>query len=525
MDTVKLPLPYRLGLPKRFSSWRLNQPESVLRIVDAEVRFPVLNAPVGAGKSLTIAAALQLLGGKSVYLTSTNTLLKQLEEFYELGWVKVIGQGNYDCKLDPTVKVDLGVCHAGEPCDLKYNGCYYFDAVRLATSMTTSVTFTNYAWWLAHNRYGEGFPPIDNLILDEAHAAPDELADFLSCDVTKEQVNTLLGRYEPPNEMRYVIVWAHRHATELLGAIESIKLRARSSMDARRRLRAMKNLHSKLARLAEAKPEDWVMERGPRGWRFDPVWPGPYRELLFRETKKVIFVSATIRPKTLELLDIKKEEYEFHETPSTFPVSRRPVIHFTGDPRVALTHRADDALLRLWVTRIDNLIRRRLDRKGIIHCVSYARRDYLVEHSRFRQHFITHESGQQIAAVEAFKTAKAPAIFLSPSATTGLDFPYQECEFQIIAKVPFPDQRSKILIARTKRDPEYGMYLTCLDIVQATGRGMRAPDDQCETFIVDDQWQWVKGKYKKFLPRWFLEACKRTEFVPNPPPKLAKRKS
>jgi hypothetical protein len=35
----------------------------------------------------------------------------------------------------------------------------------------------------------------------------------------------------------------------------------------------------------------------------------------------------------------------------------------------------------------------------------------------------------------------------------------------------------------------------------------------------------VKGKYKKFLPKWFLEACKRTEFVPNPPPRLKKRKS
>jgi Rad3-related DNA helicase len=187
---------------------------------------------------------------------------------------------------------------------------------------------------------------------------------------------------------------------------------------------------------------------------------------------------------------------------------------------VALTYRSSDAVLKLWLARIDNIIRRRLDRKGIIHCVSYARRDLIIRNSRYKDLMLTHDSGEQAVAVEKFKSADPPRIFLSPSATTGLDFPYDQCEYSIVAKVPFPDQRSKILKARAKGDPEYAMYLTMLDVVQASGRGMRAVDDSHETFIVDDQWGWFHKKFRRFAPAWFLESCRRTESIPNPPPKL-----
>lgn len=132
----------------------------------------------------------------------------------------------------------------------------------------------------------------------------------------------------------------------------------------------------------------------------------------------------------------------------------------------------------------------------------------------------THDSGEQAPAVQRFKDSRPPAIFISPSATTGLDFPYSTCEYQIIAKVPFPDLRSKILKARAKKDTEYPFYLAMLDVVQAAGRGMRAADDQCETFIVDDNWGWFARRYKHFAPAWFWEAVRRTDRILDPPLKL-----
>jgi hypothetical protein len=40
--------------------------------------------------------------------------------------------------------------------------------------------------------------------------------------------------------------------------------------------------------------------------------------------------------------------------------------------------------------------------------------------------------------VATFKRRKAPAFLVSPSMTTGWDFPYDQCRWQIIAKVPIP---------------------------------------------------------------------------------------
>lgn len=530
VDVVILPPPRQLGLPKRFREWRAGQSRAILRIIDSDKRFFATVRPTGSGKTLDIAAALRLLGGKSVWLTSTRTLADQIarELGSRLGYTDVRGQSNYECAIDPPYTVDLGPCHAGMRCDLRLSGCTYFDRVRDARASATAVTVSNYSWWLAQNTYSEPFPAIDTLVLDEAHTAPDELAGFLSCELTESAVKSLLHGYEPPETGWHR--WAHERALALEAELEILKVKARTERKARETFRAGKNLLAKLQRLSQAENErGWVIEKSTRWmrrtkqtiWRFDPVWPGPYAEMLFQEAPRVIFVSATMRPKTLELLNLKPRHYEFYETPSTFPVSRRPVIHFTGEPRVALTHRSDDGVLRLWLTRIDNIIRRRLDRKGIVHCVSYVRRDFLLRNSRYRDIFVIHASGEQAPAVTEFKNAEAPRIFLSPSATTGLDFPYDECEYQIIAKVPFPDQRSKILKARSRRDPEYPMYLTMLDVVQAAGRGMRAADDRCETFIVDDQWQWFHRVYSRFAPAWFLEACRRTETIPDPPPKLA----
>lgn len=522
LSLMRLPSPNKIGLPKQYSEWREGQSSSILRLIDSPKRFVALVQPTGSGKSLTYASYLKLAGGKSVILTSTKSLQDQIQrDFSSLGYSDVRGQSNYPCVIDPPLTVDLGPCHAGLSCDLKRGGCPYYDAV--AEGKRSAVTVTNYSWWLHTNAYGEGFPPIDTLILDEAHAAPDELADFLSCEFSREHVKRFLSGYAPPPTKWNN--WAAEQAVALEGELEHAKYRALTNKKERRNLRTAQSMLLKLHRLAKAEEGDWVVEEEKRGWRFDPVWPGPYSEMLFRQTPKVILVSATMRPKTLALLNLKPEDYDFHESPSTFPISRRPVYFFVGQPRLAITHRSDDSVLRLWLARIDNILRRRLDRKGILHCVSYARRDFILRNSRFADHMLSHDSGEQAKVVERFKAARPPAFLLSPSATTGLDFPYQEAEVSIIAKCPFPDQRSKILKARAKKDPDYAIYLTCLDIVQASGRGMRAADDQHEVFIVDDQIQWLISKYRRFFPEWWLEAVRRIETIPDPPKRLDSRNS
>jgi len=507
---MKLPPPDKLGF-KGYTHWREHQEASIIHMVDSPKRFSVLCQPVGAGKSLTVAAYLKLMGYSAMYLTETKALQKQIiEDFTSLGWTDIRGQGNYECVVDPPYTVDMGPCHEGTHCPgIKEEWCTYWGAVGKAHRAQFRIS--NYSWWL-HNQ----FPPIDCLVLDEGHSAADMLSEFLSAVFTQDHVKRFFHNDAPPIGGGWAH-WAARRTRELEEDTKQLKVQARGNKRLRRDLRTARTLMLKLLRLGVAKESEWVVEKVNRGFRFDPVWPAPYRELLFREIPKVVLVSATIRPKHLEILGIKPEEYDFHETPSTFPVTRRPVYCL---PSVRLSYRSTPSELRVWQARMDAIATGRADRKGLIHAVAYHRRNSILGGSRHRDRFVTHESGQQESALARWFSLpeSSGAIFVSPSATTGLNLIGSLCRFIIWAKVPFPDRRSLILKARSKIDPEYPMLMAAQDMEQGTGRAMRAEWDWCEVFINDDMFRWFVVKFRKFFTTAFLASWDRYKNVRHLPP-------
>ena len=139
---------------------------------------------------------------------------------------------------------------------------------------------------------------------------------------------------------------------------------------------------------------------------------------------------------------------------------------------------------------------------------------------------LVNDSNNTRTTVERFRRAAPPSVLVSPSLTTGWDLPAEDCEYAIIGKIPFPDTRSPITRARTEEDEDYGPYTAMQIIVQASGRGMRSAEDQCEVFILDENWRWFWPKYKTFAPKWFAESVRRRPplTIPNPLPKLISTK-
>jgi len=540
MTTIALlPAPADIGLPEKFDQWRKGQAEAVLRVMDTDKRFIVLGMPTGFGKSLAYMAA-GVLGDPTVFLTSTKGLQSQLvEDFSESGLVDIRGMGNYPCReandgiftvRDKPVlaSCDEGPCLAGWKCPYAEDGCHYFDSRRLAA--TSPLTVTNYSYWMSING-GErkddraAFPlgQRGRLVLDEAHAAVDELGGYLAIEVGYWEIEGVLGRGWPSTSvMEEWRTWAGTLAQECVRKVEQLSSEIRMGVANNRkglsRFRELKDLGRRLFAIAGMKGE-WVNEesrdrRGRRVVRFDPVWPGSYSETaLFLNIPKVVLTSATIRPKTLDLLGVKPNEYEFIEYPSSFPVSNRTVVWV---PTVRVRYDMDPGHTRQWVAKIDAIIRNRLDRKGVIHTVSYSRRDYIFKYSEFANRMLSHDAGGLQDCVRRFRESGPGTLLVSPSAGTGFDFPGDDCRYQIIGKVPFPDSRSKVLQARQERDKDFFAYVAAQSIVQMAGRGVRSVDDWCETFIIDDNWQWFINKYKGFMPRWFTAACRKSTMVPEP---------
>jgi len=517
-----LPSPQALGLDK--PGWRVGQDRALWDLLNCDKRFFALVQPVGSGKSITYTAYSILQGGRWLFLTATRSLQTQIMRDLEKlrTWIDVRGQSNYVCLADEPRPVSEGMCHAGVQCDLRASGCTYYDRVRQAANFNV---VTNYSWWLHNGAYGQSIGEFDGMVLDEAHHAPDELSAFLGVYVSEWELQNLARAGRVPTSSTWQ-EWARDVREQLTRRVDSTHV---SALDRRgaELLTRVKDLLRRITRLAMIEsPSAWTFERSGKGWRWDPISPAEFAEsYLYRKIPRVVFVSATIRQKTLDLMGVPQDEREFREYPSTFPPERRPIIHV---PTVRVDYRTGGAALKLWRRRLDQIIAARQDRNGIVHSVSYDRKSDLYGQSRYRRFMLkNNDSASTTATVEAFKRRrfKPPAILISPSVTTGLDFPYEECEYIVIPKVPFQPTTSAIMRARMKLDPEYPMYLTAQILQQSVGRGDRAPDDRCETLITDDHFKWFVSRYRKFFAAWFLEAVRWARTLPAPPPKLRRLKS
>ncbi len=548
-----IPVPADIGAPLRFTRWRRNQSEAVLFGADSKKRFVVQGAPTGFGKSLTYICQGLLTDARTVILTSTKALQSQLlTDFHESGLIEIRGLGSYDCvEGGPTgrfgdyrregfraerglsMTCDEAPCQSGAWCPKREGGCLYYDAYRKANLPTSRLLVTNYAYWMSINKYGEGLGQFDLLVLDEAHNAKDELGSFVGTELRPHEVEAILpgeARALPPgSDIISWRAWGMYWAAAVQVALDNIKAAIKESertgtnktgellsYGALRRAKELRRTLRKLQTIATMQG-DWVIDYTTDNHRrplikFDPVWPGEYAERnLFLGIHKVVLVSATVTPKTAEVLGISPAHLDYREYPSTFNKKNRPVIYI---PTAAMNRTSAAAGKFEWHQRIDQIIGRRPNYKGIIHTVSYPRAAEVFAGSEYRERMLTHDSLNTKEVIARFKASREPLILVSPVLDTGYDFPGDQCRYQIVAKMPFPVTVDKIVKARAERDKQYRDYETMIKLVQIAGRIVRSEDDWGETIIIDNDFAWWFDKVGRFMaPKWFVESVRLEQML------------
>lgn len=539
-------LPSDLNLPPKFTSYRRGQDDVSIAIAASSKRFSLLDAPTGSGKSLIYLTVAKLLNARTLILTGTKGLQHQLtQDFAACGMVDIRGQSNYKCiALDGEFKelgqpggCDVGPCHIGVWCPLSLNGCHYYDAQRVAAE--SQIVVTNYAFWLTLGRHSDpnAIGKFDLLVLDEAHAAPDYLADFCAVELDRREVKQLLGLDLPPlnegiavwsdwakvaytsTQLKYAEVKAEllivgsdkRHITKQLFRLASLR-RDLEEMSHAGQWKSSEGSHKEVK--MPGMLTDWVSQETAKGAKFSPVWAHGYaEEYLFRGVKRVVLASATLSPQVGKYLGINSKDQDYHPVESSFDPKKRPFIYIP-------TTRVDRHMMKgqkiLLLNKINETVNGRLDRKGIIHSISYERARWLMEESKCSDVMMTHNSAKDLQRVVAdFKRSKLARVLISPSVGTGFNFPDDECRYQIIMKVPFLDTRDLVTKARMKSDKDYGNYVAGLTIVQQTGRQVRSSLDWGETFIFDSHFGWFRSRVKFAL--WFKKSIVQISSVPKAP--------
>lgn len=515
--------PQSLNFPKFFREFRPAQAEAISHVLESGSRFIAIGAPTGMGKSGIALALSRLIPGRTVILTANLGLQQQyIDTFESMGLTDVRGRGNYPCW-------EGGTCEDGARMDCKdKEGCPYLCALK--ASQASELTETSYAFWLAANERGNGLRAADTLIMDEAGLASEWLSRALDFHLTQSECDqakmTLSSPREQMDEWQKIAPRLKVSAQANYDLVRAQRQSTTNEMKRQKIAKELKHAESLLDRVSrmDRLDDNWVVTqedtRDGHAWKFECVWPGRYREKLFRGVQRVVLLSATMRPKTLSLLGIGRGDYDFREWGRQFPAANGPVIHI---PTARVTWRMSDEDERLWMQRIDEIIDLHLDRKGLIHTVSYARAKKIVQSSRHRKRLVFNDNdpGSPKAAevFNRFKKLGPGHVLVSPSFSTGWDFAGTLAEFQIIVKLPFPDTRSKVMQARQEQDKSYSSYLCAQELVQACGRIVRSAEDRGTTYIIDDQIEWFQKTAADHIPRWWR--CRREERLPRPLEKLA----
>ena len=542
---LHLPPPPELGLPAQFDSYRMGQDAAIKYALTDEERVVAICAPTGTGKGL-VAAVLAAMTGKRVFvLTGTKALQSQYGSLYakSMGMADVRGQVSYPCRIEPEVTVADGPCHHGQGCQYLSGGCAYFDKVREAQRML--FVCTNYAAFFSQMRYSNGLGKIDILVLDEADIAVEQLASFLGVTIERGDLRRLVPGADLPIDLSEegVRLWAEKTADKV-PELPKPEPGTRLTVPQRRRRRELAALKDSIGKLAEINA-GWRVwseggdEVGQRGsiLRAEPVSPSDYVEeylfkykvpssnpspeiheqLTFAPIPKIVLLSATLPRKEVDRI-CPTIPYSYHDFPSNIPAKQRQVIHIETAQMKRTT-----ADYPKWARTIDQIVAQRLDRKGILHTTSYARRNEFLKRTRWAKDkgmIISHGSRDIEEAVKAFKAAKPPCLLVSPAMTRGYDFAGDQARYLIVGKVPWPPP-SPIADARKELDPDYPAFEAMKVLMQEFGRAVRDPLDWAELLVCDDDWVWFAKHNRDFMTRSFAEAVDWKMYqkvFPTPPP-------
>lgn len=491
-----------------FDAYRPLQLQALNRATTAASRKRLvgIQAGTGFGKTLFGATLARQVDYRSGILVSSRALEDQYMEDTNGQFVNIRGRSNYEC-------LHYRNCDEGRHRKCGYQrpptpSCPYI--LRLQQAQQESF-ITNYRYFVEMSRRGAGLGTLERLVCDEAH----HLVDALTAAAAVVLDAGDLKWFQDSRPSEEVSIWAER-ARGIMPSVMNEYDAARAGGYSASHIRRLEDLFFKISTLAEASDESWVVDEQKDGsFKFEPIDAGLFGKWITEGAVDVFFTSATLRPILFEFLNISKQDFTFIEMGSDFPPEKAPVYVM---PKVRVDWKMSDNDKILLRSTIDNWISRRLDRKGVIHSVSYDRAEWLKATSRYGDKMITHGRGQARQGVEEFRRADAPSILVSPAVDTGFDFPGDAASWQVLMKLPrMSAEGSKRLLARRKeRYKKWSEYEVAQRFEQMCGRVNRSKDEIGETVIFDGHADYFLNNNKELFTSHLNRRLRRVQLLPAP---------
>lgn len=499
----------------------------------------ILNLPTGIGKSpINVALARQ---SESAFITTPQKALRtQLEyddtlsDYYSVLRaradyscpVKSSPSRQYNCKDCPVNKSDEESC-VHEP------GCTYWNRKEDAMGAQSAViTFSylivdGYLPEVNENNTRISFGHRELLVVDECHKLEDQVASLhagmsvspysLPIDVFG-QVDREIGELPDDEVTKFEDVEdaldrVYRNAKRYVGHSDNIE-------EASQAERQCTNFCRKYEYCKEEvrNGRDWVVGREEvnhggfvrHSIKIMPVDVDKFlQEHIWSRSDLRVLSTATMpfsdKPEQwIRRLGLNPDSTEVIQYPMPFPREHRRIR--TERAIAKMSQGGFEVHKDEVVKEVRALADEHEGEKGLIHTASYPRARELSRH--FPTNSICHEKGGEDdlrAQIDEWQETDKD-MFFSPAATDGVDLPFDDCRWQVLVKVPYPlrsDPRVKFLLEERKAWNWY-YEITCQDVQQSVGRGVRDPDDECVYYVLDASFFDVMEKASS--PRWFRTA-------------------
>lgn len=537
---------------------QLDAVERVTKEYDRGARVVFLDAPTGTGKTIIAELARRRLDvRRGLYVCTTKSLQEQVAR--DFGYARVLkGRRNYlpssltradrgyrDGGHWDGLSVTCGDCDAspaGVPDEEKscsycssVEDCPYQTARREAQGATVGVL--NTAFLLTHlNGAGGKMSPFASrefVVADECDTLEDQLLGFVEFRLGSGMALSL--GVEVPKKGSHMTTIRAWLGEEVLPAIDTARKQiTHGGLEARRNLRRLDQLAQDARRVID-REEGWVRDgdeedRDGRDSRhtgnalvLKPVSVedvgGRY---LWRHGERWLAMSGTVVSADTMAdnlgLTTAGIEWGVVELPMRFPVANRRVVYV---PVASMTKKSQDAEGSQAIARMLRAVERVVEKHPgvnlLVHSHTYRLAKEISEHlGRVKvddRPVITYLNARdRDRSMGVFRAAatKGGAVMVAASMDRGVDLPYDLCRVQIIVKIPMASLGSRQVSERRRTPGGDAWYLanTVRTIMQMCGRGVRAMDDECVTYVLDSHFSSTlkDGKRRGMWPAWWLEA-------------------
>ena len=371
----------------------------------------------------------------------------------------------------------------------------------------SSISITNFSYFLAETMYSKKLEPRSLLVIDEAHNIELELGKFIEVVFSERFARDILKCKVPAlSTQQDVFEWikkfykpaVSKHINRLEKALEEKFNSGMSGFGEISKQYEMLDKHiCKVNRFINSyDPDNWVMNmvksptgsRSSRRFEFKPIdVSGFSHDSLFRFGDRVLMMSATIVNKDLfcKSIGLDPNDVAFIDIPSPFQIENRK-IHYL--PAGSMSMKNIDKTLPILVEAIKMLLKQHSDVKGIIHCVSFKVAQYIFQNVK-SDRLLIHNSENRDKVLKEHILSEKPTVLLSPSMMEGVDLADNASRFQLLCKVPFPYLGDDLVKKRMTKNPLWYNFQTAKSVMQALGRSVRNENDFATSYILDADWE------------------------------------